>query len=81
MRVQDIAVTLLMRNSKFNTAEAALDGLRTEFKIHFPTWNYDQWNSEVPENLAKNIINNVGKNGNVSVRFIIKDLDTILKAL
>jgi hypothetical protein len=81
MFLEEIASQILVNSSKFPSKDVAMKSVRAEFKAHFPDWNYDSWNREVDEPLAKSIISNVGKNGNVSVRFIIKDLDTILKTL
>ena len=81
MFLEEIASQILVNSSKFSSKDVAKANVRAEFKVHFPTWSYENWNREVEEPLAKSIITNVGKNGNVSVRFIIKDLDTILKTL
>ena len=81
MFLEEIASQILVNASRFPSKDIATENIRSEFKIHFPFWTYENWNKEVPESLARSIITNVGKNGNVSVRFIIKDLDTILKAL
>jgi hypothetical protein len=81
MLLEEIASEILVNCSKFASKDIAAESVRSEFRVHFPSWNYDDWNQEVSEPLAKSIITNVGKNGNVSVRFIIKDLDTIMKTL
>ena len=81
MFLEEIASQILVNSSRFSSKDIAMENIRLEFKVHFPSWNYETWNREVSESLAKSIITNVGKNGNVSVRFIIKDLDTILKTL
>jgi hypothetical protein len=81
MRLETIAVKILVNSKKYATENEALNGLKSEFKIHFSTYDYKEWNKEVPETFGLNIISNVGKNGNVSVRFIIKDLETIASRL
>jgi hypothetical protein len=81
MYLEEIASHILVNSNNFPTKDVAAENVRSEFKAHFPSWNYDSWNQDVPDTIAKSIITNVGKNGSVSVRFIIKDLDTILKTL
>lgn len=81
MRLEQIAAKILINAYKFPNEADAIRGLKSEFKLHFPTYDYDDWNKDVPDTFAQNIINNVGKNGTVSVRFIIKDLETISKVL
>jgi hypothetical protein len=81
MLLEEIASQILVNSSKFPSMEVATESVRAEFRAHFPTWSYENWNRDVSDSLAKSIISNVGKNGIVSVRFIIKDLDTIMKTL
>lgn len=81
MRLENIAAKILVNSLKYKTEPDALSGLKQEFKSHFPMVEYESWNKEVPDAVASNIINNVGKNSNVSVRFVIKDLEIITKNL
>jgi hypothetical protein len=81
MKLEDIAVEILVNSNKYHDKDRALEGLKSEFSLHFPASDYAKWNTEVPESLAKNIIPNVGKNENVSVKFIIKDLEVICKTI
>jgi hypothetical protein len=81
MFLEDIAVHILVNSTRYSTQDEALRGLKSEFKAHFPMYSYEQWNRDIPEALAKNIITNVGKNSNVSVRFVIKDLETICNTI
>jgi hypothetical protein len=81
MLLEDIAKQILVNSKRFSTDAEALEQVKSEFREHFPSWDYDHWNREIPESISRNIINNVGKNGNVSVKFVIKDLDTICKNL
>jgi hypothetical protein len=81
MFLETIAAKILVNAYKYHTEAEAVQGLRAEFKLHFPAYDYNDWNKDVPDHFAQNIITNVGKNGTVSVRFIIKDLETIAKHL
>ena len=81
MRLEKIAVRILVNSAMYGNEKEAQKGLESEFKAHFPQLDYDQWNKDVPDSLVENIVSNVGKNGKVSVRFIIKDLHTIISNL
>ena len=61
--------------------EEALNRLKAEFSLSYPALSYERWNKDLPDAMAQNIITNVGKNSSMSVRFLIKDLETIAKLL
>ncbi|HEY0743532.1 MAG TPA: hypothetical protein VGD40_18820 [Chryseosolibacter sp.] len=77
MLLEDIAVKCLVNSHLAKSNADALTLLKNEFAKSYPTLSYENWNKELPEALAQNIITNVGKNGSMSVRFLIKDLETI----
>jgi hypothetical protein len=77
MLLEELASHILVNAGKFTSHADALDSFKAEFKTHFPQRDYEKWNKEIPEEVVANIINNVGKNSSVSVRFLIKDLETI----
>lgn len=77
MRLEEVASQVLVNAGTFKTKEEALVSFKEEFNLHFPQRKYDEWNKDIPESVVQNIIRNVGKNSSVSVRFLIKDLETI----
>lgn len=77
MLLEELASQILVNAGKFASKTEALKSFREEFNLYFPQRDYDKWNKEIPEEVVANIINNVGKNSSVSVRFLIKDLETI----
>lgn len=81
MLLEEVASHVLVNAGKFGSREEAIDSFRNEFSSHFPNRNYKEWNKEVPDSMVKNIIENVGKNSSISVRFLIKDLETITSVL
>jgi hypothetical protein len=81
MLLESIAAKILVNTYKYKTMEEAVHGLKSEFKKHFPTFDYTEWNKDIPDSIAQNVIDNIVKNGTVSERFIIKDLEIISKQL
>jgi hypothetical protein len=81
MLLEDIACQILVNSGKYQSKEKALEVLHSEYKAHFPFSSFEVWNKDLPEATARNIISNVGKNGSMSIRFLIKDLETICKQL
>jgi hypothetical protein len=81
MLLEEIALKCMVNSSLAKTSEEALASLKNEFSKSYPALSYEKWNKEVPESMAQNIITNVGKNGSMSVRFLIKDLEMIAKIL
>ena len=81
MLLEEIASQILVDTKRFKTKEEALSAFRNEFTLHFPNKDYSEWNKSIPASMAQNIITNVGKNGAVSIRFLIKDLQTITNVL
>jgi hypothetical protein len=77
MLLEELASQILVNAGKFTSQDEALKSFRDEFNLHFPQRDYKRWNKDIPEGVVANIINNVGKNSSVSVRFLIKDLETI----
>jgi hypothetical protein len=77
MLLEDLASQILVNAGKFSSKNEALKSFKDEFNLHFPQRDYDKWNKDIPDEVVQNIINNVGKNSSVSVRFLIKDLETI----
>lgn len=71
----------MVNSNLAKTKEEALTRLREEFLKSYPTLSYETWNRDLDETTAKNIITNVGKNGSMSVRFLIKDLEAIARLL
>lgn len=81
MLLEEIAVKCMVNSSLARSEEDALRRLKEEFSKSYPALSYERWNKDVPEVMANNIISNVGKNGSMSVRFLIKDLETIARLL
>jgi hypothetical protein len=81
MKLEDIACQILVNAGKYKSQDEALKALRSEYNLHFPKSNFEEWNRDLPESTARNVISNVGKNGSMSVRFLIKDLETICQQL
>lgn len=81
MLLETIAAKILVSGNRFASETEAIFAIRSEFTLNRPMGNYNEWNQEVAEDLSRNIIENVKKNGSVSVRFIIKDLETISRYL
>jgi hypothetical protein len=54
-----------------STVEAAV---RQTFKEDFQDMNYEKWNEDLPEPVAKDIINQFGTNYRIDVRQLIIDL-------
>lgn len=81
MLLEEIASKCMVNSGLAVNSEKAVARLKQEFSTSYPALSYDKWNKDVPESMAQNIISNVGKNGSMSVRFLIKDLETIARLL
>src|SRR5689334_345464 len=66
MRLEEIAIKCLVNSGLEKTNDKALRSLHREFATSFPSLNYEEWNKEIPETMAQNIVSNVGKNGTIS---------------
>jgi len=81
MLLEDIAVKCMVNSRLAKSEQEALTVLKAEFSKSYPALSYEKWNKDIPASMANNIITNVGKNGSMSIRFLIKDLETIAKLL
>lgn len=81
MLLEEIAIKCMVNSGLAKSDQEALTLLKDEFSQSYPALSYTKWNKDVPSSMANNIITNVGKNGSMSVRFLIKDLETIAKLL
>ncbi|MFC7515059.1 hypothetical protein ACFQUU_08590 [Herbaspirillum sp. GCM10030257] len=48
--------------------------VRNTFIDYYPSDDFDAWNSELPDQVAKNIISNVGNASQIKVAKFIEDL-------
>jgi hypothetical protein len=81
MYLEEVASQVLVNAGKFSSKQEALAAFKAEFNLHFPQRNYEKWNKQIPDQMVNNIIVNVGKNSSISIRFLIKDLETISNVL
>jgi hypothetical protein len=81
MYLEEIACQALINAGHFSTKEEALQSFKSDFQTHFPFRSYEEWNKDIPASLVENIITNIGKNSSISVRFLIKDLETISRLI
>jgi hypothetical protein len=54
--------------------EDAENVIRSVFKDEFPNHNFQEWNSNIPDKTANNIINAVDKASRINVKTFIEDL-------
>ena len=58
-------------NATLDTAESLVHGI---FDEHFPSENFVEWNTDIPENVAQRIISSVGCAQETHVLNLIRDL-------
>lgn len=81
MRLEEVAAHCLISSGMAKDKAMAVQVIQNEFQKEFPLRSYPDWNVEIPDSLLNNIVGNVAKNGALSVRFLIKDLEAISKRL
>src|SRR5688572_10325013 len=74
MRLETIAVKILLNSKKCATESTAIGLLKSEFKKHFPFRIYDEWNRDIPDAKGLEIIELIGNNPNVLPKYLSNDL-------
>ena len=74
MKKSIIIATLLVNSDMIQTIEQADASVRDIFTNEFPHLNFNQWNEEISDEFAQNIIKNVGKASRINVKKFIEDL-------
>jgi len=77
MRKSTVIATCLVNSSIVNRLEDAEHLVKQVFADEFPLENFHQWNREMDENTAKNIIRNVGRVMRINVKQFVEDLRTM----
>lgn len=69
-----IATCLVNMEIGFRTVQEAEHRVQAVFNDEFPKENYDEWNSNIHDSSAQNLIKNVGKASQINVKQFIDDL-------
>lgn len=74
MRKSTVIATCLVNSQMIKDIEDAETVIRKVFQDEFPKHIFQEWNSNIPDKTANNIINAVGKASHINVKEFIKDL-------
>jgi hypothetical protein len=74
MRNSTVIAQCLVNSGMTKSLEEAEHSVRTIFYEEFPGRNFDEWNLNVNDQTAMNIVNNVGRASRIDVRKFIEDL-------
>lgn len=74
MRKVTIIAQCLINSGYRSELLAAENTVRRTFEDEFPERDFQQWNDDINENIAQNIINGVGKASSINVIKLINDL-------
>lgn len=74
MKKSTVIATCLVNSSMINRLEDAENAVRQVFLDEFPESNFAQWNREIDDQVAEQIIKNVGRASQINVRKFIEDL-------
>lgn len=74
MRKSQVIAPCLVNSNMINRLTDAEESVRQVFLFEFPKCNYLQWNCEIYDSVAEQIIKNVGLASKINVRKFIDDL-------
>lgn len=74
MRKSEIIATCLVNSGMIKRLEDAQFVVRRIFDDEFPGKIFTQWDTHINDDVANNIISNVGKASHINVKLFIEDL-------
>jgi hypothetical protein len=74
MRKSTVIAECLVNSKMIGSLDEAEHTVREIFRQEFPTQDFDNWNQNIDDAAAKNIIGTVGKASKINVRKFIEDL-------
>jgi len=74
MRKSTVIATCLVNSRMVEDIEGAENAVKSVFQDEFPKHKFQEWNSNIPDKTANNIINAVGKASRINVKKFIEDL-------
>ena len=74
MKKSTIIAKCLVNSNMISTMEDAENTVSQIFHEEFPNKLYEVWNQVVSQNIAENIINNVGRASRINIKSFIEDL-------
>ena len=74
MRKSKVIATCLVNSRMIETIKMAEAAVYNIFQDEFPNHSFTEWNTNIPDKTAKNIIDGVGIASRINVMQFIKDL-------
>ncbi len=74
MKKSTVIATCLVNSKMINGMDDAENRVYQVFIDEFPVANFDEWNQEIDETVARQIIKNVGQASRINVKLFIKEL-------
>jgi hypothetical protein len=81
MRIEQVVVQILLNSKKAKDENSAVQLIKAAFYESVPHGNYDSWNREISDAVARRLIENAKVREKIILSILIKDLDTIAKGL
>lgn len=74
MKKSTIIATCLVNSNMINRIDDAENRVYQVFIDEFPASNFAEWNQEINESVARQIIKNVGRTSRINVKLFIEEL-------
>jgi len=74
LKKSTVIATCLVNSKMINGMDDAENRVYQVFIDEFPVANFDEWNQEIDETVARQIIKNVGQASRINVKLFIKEL-------
>ena len=78
MKRSKIICEILINNGLAETEFMAQSMFTRTFTENFSSWRLNNWDKEVPDLIAQEFINAIGKSPNVVVHYLIEDLNRFI---
>lgn len=79
MRKSEVINEIIVRSGIAKTITEANIIFVHAFVEHYLDWDLGKWDTQVPAHIVELFQKSVGNGHGVSVRYLIKDLDTLMK--
>jgi uncharacterized Ntn-hydrolase superfamily protein len=74
LKKSTIIATCLVNSNMINRIDDAENRVYQVFIDEFPASNFAEWNQEINESVARQIIKNVGRTSRINVKLFIEEL-------
>ena len=77
MTLGDVAAGVLIMNKQYGDINTARDQVMHIFKVEFPYWSFRDWNAEISDSCAKNMLK-IYQNTSLPVKQLIIELPSLI---